>query len=93
MSDLTIDPDDLTLGEVEQLEELTGKPLGEMFNGAISAKAATALVYVIKRREDPAFTLDDARAFKIGGLNIAGESDPTNGGVSTSSPPSATSGA
>lgn len=91
---IRIDPDDLSLGEVESIEEILGQPFSQVFvNGGVSAKAAVALVYVVKRRDDPAFTLDDARSLKIGSLDFGQAADPTNGGGPTNSPPSATSGA
>lgn len=90
---ITINPDDLTLGEVEAIEEVVGKPFSEAFAGAVSAKAAIALVYVVKRRDNPDFTLDDARAYKIADLELGAGADPTNGSGSLTSLPSATSGA
>lgn len=91
---ITIDPDDLSLGEVEAIEDILGKPFSQVFaDGGVSAKAAVALVYVVMRRDDATFTLDDARAFKIGSLKLGAGADPTNGSGSNTSLPSATSGA
>lgn len=95
MSDtITIDPDDLTLGEVETIEDIVGKPFSQVFsNGGVSAKAAVALVYVVKRRANPDFTLEEARAYKISDLDFGAGADPTNGSGPKPSLPSVTSGA
>jgi hypothetical protein len=55
--------DDFELGELEWLEEELGD-LDDMANMA-SMKAAVRFVYVIKRRDNPGFTLDDARKLKL----------------------------
>jgi hypothetical protein len=56
--------DDLSLGEVEEFETaMGGQTLAEV--DLSSAKAIIWLVYLVRRREDPAFTLDDARAVKL----------------------------
>lgn len=58
--------DDFELGELEWLEDHIGHPLdGE---DLVSIKAMVGLVYLIKRRDDPEFTLDDARKVKMGTL-------------------------
>jgi len=55
--------DDFELGELEWIEEEMDCPLDEI--SMSSMKAAVRFVYVIKRRDDPDFTLDDARKLKI----------------------------
>lgn len=94
---LAINPDDLTLGEMEEFEELSGRPLAKMLQGDIvkgedgrpvlgkdgkptrevdvRTKDLIALVFLAKRREDPAFTLDDARRIKVSELQL-GATDP-----------------
>lgn len=66
---LTFDVDELTLGQLEELEELTGRSLSEMERDfrarKFRAKDLTAIAYVIKHADDPDFTIDDARALKI----------------------------
>ena len=56
--------DDFELGDLEWLEEYLGSTLDD--NQAMrSMKAATAFVFLIKRKEDPEFTLEDARKTKL----------------------------
>src|SRR5690348_3264674 len=94
---LAINPDDLTLGEMEEFEELSGRPLAKMLQGDLikddqgrpvlgkdgkpqreidpRVKDMIALVFLAKRREDPEFTIEDARGIKVSELQI-GAVDP-----------------
>lgn len=70
MSDVTIkldgkeyDLDDFELGDLEWLEEEMGASLAEM--DANSMKAAVRFIYLIRRREDPSYTLEQARKEKV----------------------------
>lgn len=94
---LAINPDDLTLGEMEEFEELSGRPLAKMLQGDVikdengnvipgkdgkpqreidpRVKDIIALVFLAKRREEPDFTLAEARNIKISELQL-GASDP-----------------
>jgi hypothetical protein len=58
--------DDLELGEIEVIEDAAGAALANIDFGR--AHAIRGLVYVLKHREDPLFTMDDARHLKIGAL-------------------------
>lgn len=52
--------DDLTFGEAELLEDLTGQPIEELLEGGIrGAKALKAAAWIVARRDDPDVTLDD----------------------------------
>lgn len=54
----------LNLGELAIVEELAGQPLQALNDPAApKAKLTAALVYVLKKREDPKFTLADAEKF------------------------------
>jgi hypothetical protein len=53
--------DDFEIGELEWLEDHLGKPITD-FTVLNSMKAAVGLVYLVKRREDPSFTIEQARA-------------------------------
>lgn len=55
--------DDFELGELEWLEEELDCTLDEI--NPSSMKAAVRFVYLIKRRENPDFTLEDARKLKL----------------------------
>jgi hypothetical protein len=63
---LSLDLDSLTLGELEMLEEATERPwvdvTEELQTGKPAAKTVVAIVWIIGRRKDPAFTLERARA-------------------------------
>ena len=63
--------DDFELGELEWLEDELGSTLDEI--NPSSMKAAVRFVYLIKKREDPEFTLDDARKLP---LNVFSEPVP-----------------
>ena len=78
----------LTVGDLEDMEEMSGlsfaevfSMLGEMETGGIHKlpmKLITALVLVIRRHDDPAFTLADARKVRLTELELVlDEPDPT----------------
>lgn len=68
--------EDFELGELEWLEEYLGTNLDDE-KIVRSMKAATGFVYLIKRREDPEFTIDDARKMKLSVFDTPDE--PANG--------------
>jgi len=76
---IRFDIDELTLGEMADIEDYTGHRLGEMFpqNGSVklSGKELIAIVWIVKRRENPAFTLDDAKKLKFGELVLTGQTE------------------
>lgn len=55
--------DDFTLGELEWLEDECGASLDKV--DFSSMKVAVRIVYLLKKREDPDFTLDQARELKL----------------------------
>lgn len=56
-----MDIKNLTLGEVAKVEELSGLPLAALADDdKPKGKMMAALAFVIKRREDPTFTLEAA---------------------------------
>lgn len=78
---ISFDANELTLGELEELEDITGRPVSsELGRGQPSAKTLTALVYIFKRRQDPAFTLEQARALKVSEFKVEAKTDPKDGG-------------
>jgi hypothetical protein len=57
---MNVDYNDLTLGEIETLEELTGKSLDEIADVNVpKGKLLRALVYVFTRRTKPDFSYAD----------------------------------
>jgi len=65
--------DDLTLGELEALEDHMGLPLSQVDMN--SARAMKFLVWVVKHREDPSFTLEQAGMVKVTDLMAGDEED------------------
>lgn len=61
-TDFTFDADLLTVGDLIDFEEVTGVSFDAAFTGGtVSAKAMAALAWIMRRRDDPAFTFTDAR--------------------------------
>lgn len=73
------DTKSLTLGEVDAIETLSGLPIGALADeDKPKGKALTALAYIIKRRENPAFTFADAAKLtmhEVGALTGSDEDD------------------
>lgn len=65
--------DDLTLGELEGLEDYLGLPLSQV--DVNSARTMKYLVYIVKHREDAAFTLEQAGEVKITDLISTDEAE------------------
>lgn len=87
---LVFSEDDFTIGDLEDFEEITGSPLtdfldlmkangsGEMRLDAKAVKIIKAIVFIVKRRENPDFTLEDARRVKFSELAFVPSGvDPT----------------
>jgi hypothetical protein len=56
----------MTLEEVATAEQLAGVAIDEMLDDEkLKGKSLTALVYVIKKRNDAAFTMDDAKKYTL----------------------------
>ena len=71
------DLDDFELGELEWLEGYIDAPLmeeGRLF----SLKTMVGFVYLVKKRENPAFTIEEARKIKLSVLG-SDEEDADNG--------------
>lgn len=75
---IVLDMEALTLGELETIEEVAGGDAAKaMMAGQVSAKALIAVAYVVKRRDHPEFTLEDAKALKVMALK---QPDPAKKG-------------
>lgn len=63
----------LTLGELEEVEEITGQAFGDLFGEGktLRAKALRAFAYVMKKRDNPDYTYEQTYD-----LVIDYESDP-----------------
>ena len=77
---IEIDPKKLTLDELEELEAFVGQSTEAIFAGTgFSAKAMKALVFIFRRRVDPAFTIEDAGRANLSDITIVGgDADPTD---------------
>lgn len=66
---------DLELGELAELEDHVGVPMDAISYG--SAKTIAFIVYLVRRRGDANYTLDDARRIKIDKLGASkGDAEP-----------------
>jgi hypothetical protein len=76
-----VDLNDLTIAEVCEIEDRTGLPLDAMGQAdKPKGRMLQALAYIVKRREDPAFTWEMAGELKI--TTTAEKADPTEDGGS-----------
>ncbi len=91
------DLSDLTVGQEEEVEELTGEPIwGTLGNDAkLQAKVKRAIAYVVRKAEDPSFTWEQSADLRllmlIPGKDQTEDGDtvpPTNGSASPSKSPS-----
>lgn len=63
---IVLDMDAMTLGELETIEEIAGTDAAKaMMSGQMSARALIAVAYVVKRRDHPEFTIEDAKALRV----------------------------
>ena len=73
------DFESLTLNEVEQIELITGASIDQlMSDGQPKGKALKAIIFTIKKRTDPSFTLEQAGAISMTEANqmFASVDDP-----------------
>jgi hypothetical protein len=74
-----MDFDALTLGDIEDIENYAGLPVSFIADTTKpgAAKLRTALVWIVKRKADPTFTIDDARNLPSSEMNaiLFGEVD------------------
>ncbi|MER7445047.1 hypothetical protein [Micromonospora avicenniae] len=90
--DLVFNPDDLTLGDLEDFEDYVGKSFDDVVKPVpvigpdgkrefddkgrpvsevkVPTKAITCLVWIMKRQDDPDFTIAKARRVKVSTLVI-----------------------
>lgn len=66
--------DEFELGDLEWLEDFIGRSLdGDAIR---SMKAAVGFVYLIKRRDDPNFTVEQARKMKLTAFEAPAPPEP-----------------
>ena len=62
----TFDFESLTLEEVELIENLTNSSIDEAFgNGKPKGKALSAFVWIVLKRDNPAFKMEDAKKLTL----------------------------
>lgn len=79
MTSQNFDFESLTLNEVEQIELITGKSIDQLLDaGNAKGKAMKAIIFIMKKRIDPDFTLEQAGEISMTEANrmFAGISDP-----------------
>ncbi len=77
---LAINLDDLTLGDLADIEDACGVSMLDLKGGAkVPARVIPALVWIAERRNDPSFTYEQARAVKVTSLDVKG--GPAAGGA------------
>lgn len=77
--DILLDVSQLTVGDVEDIEEICGKQLDELDFKTPSAKLMKAIIYINGRRDNPDFTLEEARQVKLAEVKLV-ENPPTEDG-------------
>ena len=79
MTNQNFDFESLTLNEVEQIELITGNSIDQLLDaGQAKGKAMKAIIFIMKKRIDPDFTLEQAGQISMTEANslFAGASDP-----------------
>lgn len=74
---MNVDYSDLTLGEIETIEDLTGKTLDDIIEVKTPrGRLMRALVFVITKRTNPAYTFEETAKLTLDqGLAALGTSD------------------
>jgi hypothetical protein len=79
MATNVFDFESLTLNEVEQIELITGSSIDQLMDaGQAKGKAMKAIIFIMKKRTDPNFTLEQAGNISMTEANalFAGGDDP-----------------
>jgi len=79
MTTNVFDFESLTLNEVETIELITGSSIDQLMDaGQAKGKAMKAIIFIMKKRTDPNFTLEQAGSLSMTEANamFAGETDP-----------------
>lgn len=74
-------PDDMTFGDMIDFEDVAGIPITALEKDqAISSRVLLAMVWIGARRDNPAFTIDEARALKVDQVNFTDPTQPEKTG-------------
>jgi len=68
----------LTIDEIDAIEEITGQPLDSLNKpGSRRAPMLKAMAYVVMKRKNPDFTIEDAGRLQINFQSVKTPADPT----------------
>lgn len=68
---LAIDANELTLGEIEFFEDQSGLTFDDLSEGRMNTRGLMALLVLTERKGgNGAFSMDDARALKLGEIEV-----------------------
>lgn len=74
MVKIVFDPESLTMGELCDYEDITGMTIDRLGSGVVTTRMLLAMVYITRRREDPSYTLEDAKRVRL--MDIEAVTDP-----------------
>lgn len=79
-TEFTFDLDKITVGDIVDIEETCGMPWDDIVDmDTPPTKVLLAMLWVVKRRDNPDFTLDDARNTPLADIqSMSVGSDPTD---------------
>lgn len=74
---LALDVEALTIGDLEDFQDVTGKSLGDVLGEGHGGdmKVLKAIVWIAKRQQDPTTTLDDVRSIRFADLSLSGDTE------------------
>lgn len=80
-----VDPKLLTVGDLLDIEDITGEKMGSLGDDErpASANSILAMAYVSARRKDPAITLEIVRTWRMDQIEFAGQNDDEDEGEAT----------
>jgi hypothetical protein len=78
MASRQMDFDDITLGEIAEIEDYAGLPFSDIAEEKVGViKLRIALAWILKRRNNPDFTIADAENLTTSDMNTLFEGDDT----------------
>ena len=67
---ITIKLADLTVGDLDTIEELSGATIAQIHEGELRARTVAALIFVDQRRTNPEYTFEDALSVRLNDVDI-----------------------
>ncbi len=74
---LEVNLDDMTLGELDYIEQESGLGINDLVAGKMTTRALLAVIVVIEQRKNAAYSMDDAKQLKIGDIEVELGGDPS----------------